>query len=424
MFKICPLNNSIITPIILTTKDSPIKKTKMKKNLLLLALIACFKMSFSQIVYDGTGSILIDAGSNNPTLATEWNNMTVPTAVASTAAQTLVNSAGQTTPFKAYVHDSFVTGGFSGLNTAAHGYPATALIDFFYGSIFDLTGGITLTNLDLNKLYSFKFIALRVGVTDNRETKYTVSGKTSEVVNYNASLASQSSTPNQPVSTLYMEPNASGEITIDVTFGGNNNNADKFFYLGVIDVSYNPNTTLPVTMSYFNGEKKNEGISLKWQTLSESNSSHFEVLRSADANNFTSIGSVSGKGNSNIVTNYTFTDFNPSNGTNYYQLKQVDLDGKFSLSKLISLNAGLNSKVFESNYIDGIINLYFNNENKEDITSIVLYDITGRKIGTYKKNLTAGLNKLSISNFLMDGVYMVNLSVGNSLYRTKLIVNN
>ena len=43
---------------------------------------------------------------------------------------------------------------------------------------------------------------------------------------------------------------------------------------------------------------------------------------------------IKGAGNSNNVRNYIAIDNNPSDGTNYYRLKQTDFDGNYSYSEI------------------------------------------------------------------------------------------
>src|SRR5690606_29431171 len=99
-------------------------------------------------------------------------------------------------------------------------------------------------------------------------------------------------------------------------------------------------TTLPVTLTSFTAKTTINAVQLAWQTASEQNNSHFEILHSVNGKEFQSAGTVKGAGNSNEVKNYTFNDYNAVEGINYYQLKQYDYDGSSVLSKIISVNTG------------------------------------------------------------------------------------
>lgn len=95
---------------------------------------------------------------------------------------------------------------------------------------------------------------------------------------------------------------------------------------------------LPIKLTSFQAEINQKQTQLNWQTSSEANFSHFDLLRSADAKGFETIGSIIGKGNETEISNYEFTDTQPLTGLNYYQLKQVDTDGTKTYSKIIAVN--------------------------------------------------------------------------------------
>ena len=92
------------------------------------------------------------------------------------------------------------------------------------------------------------------------------------------------------------------------------------------------NVSLPVTLTKFQVQKRNESALLTWETAQEANSNSFNIERSAEGNTFNQIGTVNARGNSNAVTSYSFNDDAPIKGMNYYRLKQVDNDGKFEYS--------------------------------------------------------------------------------------------
>lgn len=119
---------------------------------------------------------------------------------------------------------------------------------------------------------------------------------------------------------------------------------DSIFTGGISDgwaSTYRPNTPLPVTLLYFNAQKKEESKSLlTWETSSEMNSAWFDVERSSDAMNFSPIGRVKAAGNSSTPVKYSFIDPAPLKGANFYRLKQVDLDAKYQYSPARSLVFG------------------------------------------------------------------------------------
>lgn len=101
----------------------------------------------------------------------------------------------------------------------------------------------------------------------------------------------------------------------------------------------------PVTWGGFEGKVNEKQAVLNWNTLSEVGNSHFEVQRSVDAKNFETIGRVNGAATIQANQEYQFTDASPRIGPNYYRLKQVDFDGKFSYSRIISVIVRTNGEV-------------------------------------------------------------------------------
>lgn len=87
---------------------------------------------------------------------------------------------------------------------------------------------------------------------------------------------------------------------------------------------------LPVSISNIRALNEKEKVRVEWNTASEINTSHFEVERAADGRTFSAIGVVAA-GNSN----YFLYDEKPVAGVNYYRLKIVDRDNKFSYSKVV-----------------------------------------------------------------------------------------
>jgi fibronectin-binding autotransporter adhesin len=108
------------------------------------------------------------------------------------------------------------------------------------------------------------------------------------------------------------------------------------FTLGSLDGS----SPLPVTWMYFNGDYVNEEVLLSWKTATELVNDHFEVERSMNGYDFTTIGRVAGKGNSSSPQFYQFTDKHISESKYYYRLRQVDFDGVADFSKTIMVDTG------------------------------------------------------------------------------------
>ena len=75
-------------------------------------------------------------------------------------------------------------------------------------------------------------------------------------------------------------------------------------------------------------------VKVNWETENEQNYTNFTVERSNDGGKtYNIIGSIQGSG----VGNYGFTDINPTNGVNYYRLKQEDIDNAITYSSIVQV---------------------------------------------------------------------------------------
>ena len=96
-------------------------------------------------------------------------------------------------------------------------------------------------------------------------------------------------------------------------------------------------TALPVELTAFHATRTGSSNLLTWQTASESQNKGFDIERSEDGSRFEKTGFVAGKGTTTQTQNYTFTDLRPNQGVSYYRLKQLDFDGQFEYSKIVSV---------------------------------------------------------------------------------------
>lgn len=97
------------------------------------------------------------------------------------------------------------------------------------------------------------------------------------------------------------------------------------------------NTVLPIELLTFTGAISGNQNILNWTTTSELNHYYFEIEKSVDGITFFKMGTVNSANNSTTINSYNAIDNAPVRGWNYYRLKQVDNDGKFTYSKIIRL---------------------------------------------------------------------------------------
>lgn len=132
---------------------------------------------------------------------------------------------------------------------------------------------------------------------------------------------------------VYYQLNTSG-----IEYGGGVTSISEVFNAPDLTSTDNCGAVLPINLLSFDARKDAENVLLNWKTESELNNSHFELEKSANGIDFEHFATVSAIQNSSKAGDYTFLDESPFSGISYYRLKQVDLDGKFAYSELVSVN--------------------------------------------------------------------------------------
>jgi hypothetical protein len=172
-------------------------------------------------------------------------------------------------------------------------------------------------------------------------------------------------------------------------------NSFSSFYFGDPDM-----IPLPVELINFAGKIRDNAAVLQWETANENNTSHFEIERSIDAQNFEKAGSVNAGSNSNNAK-YSFTDKDADKQSSpvlYYRLKIVDTDGSISYSQVISLTiipASIPVVVYP-NPVNDVLNLRISLP-KESKILIRVSDMHGRVIYQENKFIRTGADEVLIN---------------------------
>jgi zinc-dependent metalloproteinase lipoprotein len=162
---------------------------------------------------------------------------------------------------------------------------------------------------------------------------------------------------------------------------------------------------LPLSWLSFTGTLNTNKTNLKWSTSAEHNNKGFDVQRSTDGNNFTSIGWV--RGLNGISNNYTLEDASIKKGSRYfYRLKQIDNNNRQSYSSVINvmwLNAD-EANVYPNPFKDKLV---LRKNGSAEPTAVLVTDATGR-ILFKSPSLSAIKAELSTSTW-NAGIYVVQI---------------
>lgn len=136
---------------------------------------------------------------------------------------------------------------------------------------------------------------------------------------------------------------------------------------------------LPIELLDFDATLTQAGnTSLEWQTASEVNNDYFEVQRSISLTEWHAVEQLKGAGTTQQLTSYQTTDPTPPNGTVYYRLKQVDFDGAYSHSPVVSIELTSDYKL--ALYPNPVIDNLFINGFSTDRARISVRNSIGKTI--------------------------------------------
>ncbi len=233
----------------------------------------------------------------------------------------------------------------------------------------------------------------------------------------NISSAQLVKVTNQITNVTPAAPGAGGVVTLSTpvitTLGTNTvltasfSNGFSGFGAGVAGLA------LPVHLLDFKAKLVSNAVVLDWSTSSEINSYYFDVERSYDGINFTKAGTVNAAGNSSLSLQYSFNDPSVAQENNFYRLKQVDKDGKWEYSKVVSIRYQGKTNSFRviNNPFTDKIDIEFGKLPTGNLL-IKLLDVTGKevyrttvaatdqtrvRVNTAGKNMSAGIYVLQVT---------------------------
>jgi hypothetical protein len=211
------------------------------------------------------------------------------------------------------------------------------------------------------------------------------------------------------------------------SFSWSNNNVDRAEYNGTSwttstggdDGDPCESAVLPIVLIDFKavGTKT---IQLTWRTATEIANHFFAIERSADGYEFVEIGRLPGAGTSQEIQEYTFTDEQPFPGTNYYRLRQVDFDGQFSYSKVVSATVGQAGgiRLFPSPATD-FLKIQLEKPLTEN-AGFEIFDLAGRLVQVGEFSTENADFELDVAE-LPEGIYFLHLVIERELLVQKFL---
>ncbi|MCP3932225.1 MAG: T9SS type A sorting domain-containing protein [Bacteroidetes bacterium] len=183
---------------------------------------------------------------------------------------------------------------------------------------------------------------------------------------------------------------------------------------------------LPVELIDFKAVRRDNTIVLDWQTASELNNEGFELQKSIDARNWETLNFIPGNGTTFEPHKYEYMDSRPYNGINYYRLRQIDFDGHYEYSKIVSaVFRGDNDpsdgiKVFPNPVKHGSLAVYLPSRQTEGAT-LRLFDVSGKLLK--QKNADGNSAKLDVQD-VPAGMYWLEVSAAGARWMEKVVMSH
>ncbi len=173
--------------------------------------------------------------------------------------------------------------------------------------------------------------------------------------------------------------------------------------------------TLPVNLISFRVNNVNNAHVLRWITDGEVNNDHFVIEYSYDGINFEQLDLVQGRGNASTKVVYEYTNHGEDAPLVYYRLRQVDLDGTYSHSEIVSARTEGMVSLYPSP-AQNTIAISMKNGASDKIQQLSIIDGRGVEVLSLKVDLLSSMS-LDISA-LATGIYCVKIQcLGDNLPR-------
>lgn len=178
----------------------------------------------------------------------------------------------------------------------------------------------------------------------------------------------------------------------------------------------------------FTGAYNNGSANLNWKVLYNSIVSHFEIERSADGINYTTIGRVDAQTMPGEEAAYSYTDpvGELAGKTLFYRVKLQEIGSKNYYSSVVWMSKktdGGNDVNIMPNPVRDIMQLQIQSEKNSNV-QVNIYDPMGKMIKTVRTQVQKGYNVISLSDLADQprGMYHAVIFIGDEQFSRKIMV--
>jgi hypothetical protein len=203
---------------------------------------------------------------------------------------------------------------------------------------------------------------------------------------------------------------------LDITIAGNRTITAPIWYTKT--------AVVPVKLLSFTATlNSNKKVNLQWSTTNEINNHLFVVEKSFDGNSFTQLGSIEAKNNVSI-NEYSLLDAAILERITYYRLKQIDKNGKFSYSNIVSVNPVTIAKntvaVYPNPIVGSIMNIGLQSTQNTK-AALMITDVTGRIVLHQQSSIIKGSQLIQVDvSRLSTGTYYLTVLFNNEKITQKI----
>ncbi|HEX5025466.1 MAG TPA: discoidin domain-containing protein [Agriterribacter sp.] len=186
---------------------------------------------------------------------------------------------------------------------------------------------------------------------------------------------------------------------------------------------YGLNTILPIILSDFSVVKKDKSVQLLWNASMDTES-RFNIQRSANGIDFTTIGSLYyPTGTNGLVNKYNYVDETPLEGANFYRLEYTETGGATLYSDIVSVRFAeqRNFLVAPNPVVGNVIRVELDRSRQTKIT-LRLVSITGKVIEQQEFNSDGKVFNMRLNRFVAPGSYILQVIEGGQSTRSKQVL--
>ena len=210
------------------------------------------------------------------------------------------------------------------------------------------------------------------------------------------------STPNNGSATVTSPNISAANCRIKVEGVGN-------IFFDISNVNFTISFNLPVELTDFQARLEGNNVLLQWATASEKNNRGFDIeMKNETDQDFQRVGFQPGNGTTSEQHTYHYPLRNLKDGTWYFRLKQMDVDGNAAYSPVrsVEIKAPFSVRLFP-NPVRQLLNVVVFSEKESTLTFELMNQLGQRfDLLSQEQNIQRGYNSLQFDvSALSAGIY-------------------